>query len=79
MAGQFTYSDHAFERIGERHVTRSEVEYAILNAKDKKPGPKGRTIVTCDLAFGRRLKVAYKLMKSGNYLIVTVFWVKGQP
>lgn len=80
MAGEVRFTSHAYKRLLQRYVSRDEVEWAIVNAHVRYPGPtEGSTNIVCDMPLGRQLKVSYSMTENGDYLVITVFWTKGQP
>jgi len=80
VAEKLAFTKHAADRLKERIVDRSEIEYALENASIQVPGKNpGTTRVICDMPLGRKLSIVYKDKPGGIRLIITVFWIEGQP
>ncbi len=76
MAGHkpIIVSEHAFDRIQERRITREDVEAVIWHPDLEEPARHGKMKVIKKLR-GRRLTVFYKETKS-SYIFVTAYWSK---
>ncbi len=67
-------SGHAFDRIHERGITRTEVESTIRTPNLKEPAKRGRVRVSKKFAH-RKLSVFYKEAPAA-IIFVTAYWDK---
>ncbi len=80
MPDRIIFTTHAEKRLRERAIDKAEIEYAVAHASVQVPGKNPGTIrIIAEMGFERKLSVIYKRVSERAIVVVSAYWVEGQP